>query len=180
MALPTSPTAVTNNNPITLPPVAASSPALNPTYVACDPTNGNFFVTTGRDLVTLYCAPVASAPVWDSTVIYTAGQVVNIVSPPSSYIAKVNAGMNQNQNPATSPTFWAAYTDGMSTVTLYSAPDACTSRTSDVVGYPVPVATELNPGVEFTVYPSSVFTQASGRFVFQASSNLVSVFVRNF
>src|SRR5271157_1397015 len=100
MSLPVLPTQVVNNNPITLPPIAAVSPALNPTYVTCDPTNGNFFNATGRDLVSFYCAPVATAPVWDATVTYKAGQVVNIVSPPSSYIALATApSANINQNP---------------------------------------------------------------------------------
>ncbi len=178
-------TLITNNSPITLSPLGpASSTAFNPVYTACDPTNGNFFVATGRDLVSFYCAPAASAPVWDSSVVYTVGQVVNrtVISPPSSgaYIALTNAGVNQNQDPSTASAFWGAYTDGMSTITLLSAPDECTGRKSDVNNYVVPVATEVNPGSEFTVYPSSVFTQGNGQFQFNASSNLVSVYVRNF
>lgn len=178
-------TVITNNNPITLSPIFGQqtgighATALNPIYTACDPTNGNYFVTTGRDLVSFYCAPVSTAPVWSSSVTYTAGQVVNIVSPPSSFIALANTSPNLNQDPTLSPTFWEAYTDGDSTVTLSSAPDDCTSRTADVVDYVVPVATGTSPGVEFLVLPSSVFTQANQQFQFLASSNLVSVYVRN-
>ncbi len=175
---------ITNNSPITLSPLASTaqaSPALNPTYTACDPTNGNYFLATGRDLVSFYCAPAASAPAWDPAVNYAVGQVVNrvVISPPSSgaYIA---IGASLNQDPSVSPTFWELYVDGESTVTLFSAPDACTGRKADVNNYVVPIATEVNPSVEFTVYPSSVFTQASGQFQFNASSNLVSVYVRNF
>jgi hypothetical protein len=161
-----------------------SGTALNPLYTACDPTNGNYFLTTGRDLVSLYCAPAATAPSWSSVTVYLAGQVVNILtgSPAANvaYIALANTSPNLAQNPTTSPTFWAVYTDGQSTVTLFSAPDQCTGRTSDVKNYAVPIATEQYPGTEFLVLPSSVFTQSNQQFQFQASSNLISVYVRNF
>jgi len=164
---------------------------LNPFYAACDPTNGNYFLTTGRDLVSFCCAPAAAAPTWSSTVVYLTGQVVNILtgSPAANvaYIALTNSSPNLAQNPTTSPTFWALYVDGTSTITLFSAPDACTGRTADVVSYPVLLPTPTSspaageyPGVEFLVLPSSVFTQANQQFQFQASSNLVSVYVRNF
>lgn len=82
---------------------------------------------------------------------------------------------NQNQKPHTAGV-WGAYVDADANVTLYSAPDACTGRKSDVDDYNVPLGAG---SVEFLVLPSSVFTQASGQFQFLASSNLVSVYVRN-
>jgi hypothetical protein len=178
-------TAVANSSPITLSPLGPTTgTSFNPVYTACDPTNGNFFVATGRDLVSFYCAPADSAPAWDPAVTYTAGQVVNriVISPPSSgaYIALSNVSPNRNQDPSVSPTFWELYVDGESTITLLSAPDECTGRKADVNNYVVPIATEVNPGAEFTVYPSSVFTQANGQFQFTANTNLVSVYVRNF
>jgi hypothetical protein len=190
----TRPTVIINNAPITLSPTfgtTGSGTALNPFYTACDPTNGNYFLTTGRDLVSFCCAPAASAPTWSSLVVYQTGQVVNFTtgSPAvtTAYIALANTSPNLAQTPATSPTFWAVYTDGSSTVTLFSSPDTCTGRTSDVDDYVVPLPTPVSspaageyPGVEFLVLPSSVFTQANQQFQFQASSNLVSVYVRNF
>jgi hypothetical protein len=177
-------TQIINNAPITLSPTFGqngSGTALNPLYTACDAANGNYFMTTGRDLVSFYCAPAASAPVWLSTTTYLIGQVVNFASGSpavtQSYIA-IQGGLNQS--PATSPAYWAPYADGQSTITLLSAPDACTSRTSDVDDYVVPVATETYPSTEFLVLPSSVFTQSNQQFQFTASSNLVSVYVRNF
>lgn len=95
----------------------------------------------------------------------------------ATYIAKVNAGSNLNIHPTSTAgaAFWDAYS-GASSVTLYSAPDACTQRKSDVDNYNVPLGAG---SVEFLVLPSSVFTQANGQFQFQASSNLVYVYVRN-
>jgi hypothetical protein len=177
----TRPTVIINNAPITLPPVGpTSSVALNPLYTACDAANGNYFMTTGRDLVSFYCAPALTAPLWLSTTTYLTGQVVNFSG--TAYIALQG---NLNQIPTSLAPYWAVYTDGNSTVTLYSAPDACTSRTVSTTNpplnpYVVPVATELYPEVEFLVLPSSTYTQANQQFQFTASSNLVSVYVRNF
>ncbi len=252
---------IINNPPIVLPPTGpASAAALNPLYTACDPTNGSYFQTTGRDLVTFYCAAASTAPAWLSTTLYVKGQVVNFslsasitatsvtsnvltvtcsntfqvgesvalagtaesflnghsviiltasatqftanfttadYSNPAdtgtasiandSYIALANAGSNLNIQPTSTAgaAFWAPYDDGQSNVTLYSAPDACTGRTVPTNNpplnpYTVPVATEINPGVEFLVLPSSTYTQANQQFQFIASSNLVSVYVRNF
>lgn len=249
--------AIINNNPIVLGPTGpASSTALNPIYTACDPLNGSYFTTTGRDLVSFYCAPAKAAPTWLSTTLYTAGQVVNFSSTATitnvaitsdvltvlanntfqvgevvalaglttatflnaqsvtiltatgtqftanfthadyasapdtgtasialaSYIAITNAGTNLNIQPTSTAgaAFWAPYADGDSTISLSSAPDGCAGRKSDVNDYVVPVATEINPGTEFLVLPSSVFTQSNQQFQFIASSNLVSVYVRSF
>jgi hypothetical protein len=176
----TRPTIVINNAPITLSPtfgMTGGPTGLNPLYTACDPANGNYFLTTGRDLVSFYCAAAATALPWSGTTQYLPGQVVNFSG--QAYIALIGS---LAQTPSLSPpsSFWGAYADGDSTITLFSAPDACTGRTSDVDDYVVPVATELYPGVEFLVLPSSVFTQASTQFQFLASSNLVSVYIRHF
>lgn len=89
------------------------------------------------------------------------------------------------------PAYWAAYTDADADLYIASAPDACTGRTANigiiengqvVDGYNVPAAGTPNNGtvtVEFLVLPSSVFTQANGQIQFQASSNLIYVYVRN-
>lgn len=82
---------------------------------------------------------------------------------------------NLNQKPHT-PAAWAAYVDADATITLFSSPDACTGRKSDVDDYAVPLGAG---SVEFLVLPSSVFTQASGQFQFKASSNLIFVYVRS-
>ncbi len=173
-------TVIINNPPITLPPTGVVPPStvLNPLYTACDPSNGNYFQTTGRDLVSFYCAFAATALPWSSTTVYFLGQVVNYLG--QSYISLQNGNLAQTPSLSPPTSYWAAYIDGQSTVTLYSAPDTCTGRKADVDDYVVPVATEINPSVEFLVLPSSVFTQASQQFQFLASSNLVSVYVRNF
>jgi len=174
----TNPTAVINNPPIVLPATGPSYPtAFNPVYTACDAATGNYFPTTGRDLVSFYCAPAATAPAWVSTTVYFIGQVVNYLG--QAYIA-ILSGINQTPSLSPPSAYWEAYADGESTVTLLSAPDSCTGRKFDIDGYVVPLATEANPGVEFLVLPSSVFTQANMQFQFQASSSLVSVYVRNF
>jgi hypothetical protein len=81
---------------------------------------------------------------------------------------------NMSMKPHT-PAVWAAYS-GSSDVTIFSAPDACTGRKSDVDDYNIPLGAG---SVEFLVLPSSVFTQANGQVQFQTSSNLVYVYVRN-
>jgi hypothetical protein len=169
-------TAVPNNPAINL---LAYYPTLttqlNALYQACDPLNGNYFTAIGRDLVTFLAIPAADAPVWVSTTTYTQGQVVNYLS--IAYIAVANASPNLAQIPSSSPTFWALYTS--SEVTVFSAPDSCTGRTANILNYPVPVFDTTATAVEFLVLPSSVFTQASGWVQFQASSNLVYVYVRS-
>jgi hypothetical protein len=71
-------TAVQNSQVITLQPTGvASSVSLNPIFIACDPTNGNFFTASGRDMMTFFCLPSEDAPAWSAAVNYTAGQVVN-------------------------------------------------------------------------------------------------------
>jgi hypothetical protein len=167
-------TSVPNSPAITLLATASTaqpSPALNAQYAACDPANGNYFVTTNRDLVTFICLPASAAPAYNGAQTYTVGQVVN--SGGQAYIANANVPL------ATPPPAaqWTLYTG--STVTLLSAPDACTGRKADVVNYPVPDVVASRQAVEFLVLPSSVFTQANGQFQFQASSNLVLVYVRN-
>jgi hypothetical protein len=89
------------------------------------------------------------------------------------------------------PAYWSAYVDADAELYVASAPDACTGRTANigiiengavVSGYNVPAAGTPNNGtvtVEFLVLPSSVFTQANGQIQFQASSNLIYVYVRN-
>jgi hypothetical protein len=150
-------------------------------FVACDPLNGNYFTATNRDLVTFICLPASAAPAWNSSTTYTQGQVINVPvgSPPvqTAYIALANVGTNQNQNPISSPTFWALYTG--STLNVTSAPDSCTGRTANIVGYAVPVFDSTRQAIEFLVTPSSTFTLANGQVQFQASSNLVYVYVRN-
>jgi hypothetical protein len=220
-------------------------------WQSCDPLNGNYFVATGRDLVTFLALPSSSAIAWTPALTFTQGQVTNYSGSP--YIALSNVGLNQGVAPAplsfsiasvaggtgvytgtitgggsnafagyyfvvtgfsnlpnngtfvctassattltlqnaasvaetpllpanaSTPTgFWTAYTG--STVTVYSAPDACTGRTANIVNYPVPVFDATHQSVEFLVLPSSVFTQASGWVTFLASSNLVYVYVRS-
>lgn len=168
-------TAVPNSSVITLQPTGPVSPtSLNPFFTVCDPLNGNYFVASGRDLVTFFSNPPSGT--WNATVVYTAGQVILAPagSPPVStaYIAIANSTQNINQNPATSPAFWAAYTS--STVTIFSAPDACTGRKADVDDYAVPVP-QSGGIVSFQILPSSVFTQTTGYVQFLASSNLVQV-----
>jgi len=171
------PTMVVNNTPIVLPAIGAVSPALNPLYTACDALNGNYFMTTGRDLATFYCAPAASAPTWSGSITYLSGMVVKYLG--QAYIA-IQGGVGQTPSSSPASAYWALYADGESTITLYSAPDTCTGRKADIDDYVVPLATELYPGVEFLVLPSSVFTQANQQFQFLASSNLISAYIRNF
>jgi hypothetical protein len=165
------------NNPANqlLPYYADLTNQLTELTTQCDPLNGNYFVATGRDLVTFLALPATSAPVWVSTTTYTEGQVVLYSS--IAYIAIANASPNLAQIPASSPTFWALYTS--STITVYSAPDSCTGRTANIDDYPVPVFDSSLSVVEFLVLPASVFTQASGQVQFLASSNLVYVYVRS-
>jgi hypothetical protein len=89
--------------------------------------------------------------------------------------AFISLASNSNTKPHT-PAFWAAYVDSEANVTLYSAPDACTGRKSDVDDYSIPLGAG---SVEFLVLPSSVFTQANGQVQFLTSSNLIWVYVRN-
>lgn len=179
-------TAISNNPAITLQPtapVSQPSPLLNTQFIACDPLNGNYFTATNRDLVTFICLPASSAPAWSASVTYSQGQVVNVISsPPNTYIALSYyiSGVlqpNLNQPPATSPNYWAVYSG--SSLNITSAPDVCTGRTANVVGYPIPVFDTTQQSVEFLILPSSVFTQASGQVQFLASSNLVFCYVRN-
>jgi hypothetical protein len=173
-------TAILNAPALTLLPTGpGSSTSLNPVYQQCDPTNGNYFSTTNRDLVTFYLYPASSAPVWSAAVTYTLGQVVNVAgSPPNAYIALAYyisnvLQPNLDQPPASSPNYWAVYST--SSLGITSAPDA-SGRTANVAGYNVPLGAG---SVEFLVLPSSVFTQASGQVWFLASSNLVWVYIRS-
>jgi hypothetical protein len=147
---------------------------LNVPFVQCDPTNGNYFVTTGRDLVTFICLPAASAPAYNPLLAYTTGQVVTGGSPATQYVAVASVPVG---TPPPNLTYWALYAS--STLTLTSAPDQCTGRTFPITGYAVPVFDTAQTSVEFLVLPSSYFTQANGQFQFQASSNLVYVCVRS-
>jgi hypothetical protein len=71
-------TNVPNTPAITLLPTGPGGPtSLNPVYTQTDPTNGNFFTATNRDLVTFYLYPATSAPAWLAGVTYTTGDVVN-------------------------------------------------------------------------------------------------------
>src|SRR5277367_253894 len=91
---------------------------------------------------------------------------------------------NLNMMPSTVG-FWSPYVDADADLHIYSAPDQCTGRTADVVGYNVPLAAPQAPPptavveVEFLVLPSSVFTQANGQIQWLASSNLIYVYVRS-
>jgi hypothetical protein len=184
MALLPAPTSVPNNpanNLLAYYPNVSN--LLTVQFLRCDPLNGNYSAASGRDLVTFEAIEAADAMAWVSTTTFTAGQVVNVASgsPPANtaYIAIANAGVNLNQPPASSPLFWALYVDAEATVTIFSAPDACTGRTANVTDYQVPVFETTQQAVEFLVLPSSVFTQANGQVQFQASSNLVFVYVRS-
>jgi hypothetical protein len=246
-------TAIPNTPAITLQPTGPAGPtSLNPVYSATDPTNGNYFTATGRDLVTFYCYPTTTAPAWLATSNYTVGAVVNfagenasitnvaiatnvatltainaftvgevvnlsglttatflngqvvtvtgstgttftftfahadypsaadtgsVTNTAGAFIATAASGPNNGgaRNPHT-PAYWSAYVDADATVTLYSAPDMCTGRKSDVDGYDVPLGAG---SVEFLVLPSSVFTQANGQVQFLTSSNLIYVYVRS-
>jgi len=71
-------TNVQNTPGIVLQPTGpGSGTSLNPVYSQCDPTNGNYFQTTNRDLVTFYLYPATTAPTWLATSNYTLGSVVN-------------------------------------------------------------------------------------------------------
>jgi hypothetical protein len=171
-------TLISNVPLIVTPPLTQASPYYNPTFLPIDPINGNYFIASGRDLIMFYCSPVALAPAWNAVTTYTQGQVVNVLagSPPAevgAYIAIANVAANLNQNPTSSPTFWAAYTG--STVTIYSSPDACTGRKSDITNYPIPDGGH----VQFEIEGSSFYTQASGQVQFIASSNLVTVLIES-
>lgn len=245
-------TAIPNTPAIVLQPTGPGGPTtLNPVYFACDPTNGNYFTASGRDLVTFYLYPVAAAAAWAPTVTYGVGDVVSfslsasitatqvtsnvltvtavntfqpgdpvllsglttstflnaqtvtvisssggtftaafthsdyaltsdtgtaaIVS--AAWIALQSNTTNLNIHPTSTAgaALWASYTGG-GEVTLFSAPDICTGRTSDVDNYNVPLGAG---SVEFLVLPSSVFTQANGQFQFKATNNLVFVYVRS-
>jgi hypothetical protein len=163
----------------------ATNVALNPVYVACDPTNGNFFIASGRDLLAFYVLPAALAPAWSAVAAYTAGQVVSFtnISPPLSGVYIALAGTVAAQSPLTAPSLWALYASSI--VTLLSAPDACAGRKSDVVNYPLPALTVAAPvpnnggPIHFQILPSSVFTQSDGTVQFTASSNLVQVNVNS-
>lgn len=241
-------TSVPNTPAITLLPTGpGGATSLNPVYTQTDPTNGNFFTATNRDLVTFYCYPASSASAWLLGATYTFGdvvsfagdtatitnvaittnvatilavntftvgevvtlagfstatflnsQVVTITAASSTqfsftfahgdYVSASDTGTASNaagtfialvttvnQKPHT-PAVWAAYIDADANVTVYSAPDACTGRKSDVDDYSVPLGAG---SVEFLVLPSSVFTQANGQVQFLASSNLIYVYVRN-
>lgn len=177
MALLTNPTVISDIAAVPLQPtIPASLTQYNPVLTVVDPINGNYFTATGRDLVTFSSASVVNAPVWSALTTYTQGQVVNVASVP--YIAIANVAANLNQNPTTSPTFWVLYVS--STITLFSAPDACTGRTADFT-YTVPDGSSAPSygHTEFLVLPSSVFTQANGQVQFKGSSNLLRVWVRS-
>jgi hypothetical protein len=170
-------TLISNIPLVVTPPLAQASPYYNPAFLAIDPINGNYFLASGDDLVMFYASPVALAPSWNMGTTYTSGQVVNVLtgSPAVNvaYIALANSSPNLNQNPATSPTFWAAYTG--STITVYSSPDACTGRKSDITNYPIP-----DGGfVQFDLQGSSFYTQTNGQIQFLASSNLVTVLIQS-
>lgn len=51
--------------------------SITASYVACDPTNGNFYNATLRDLVTFIGLPASAAPTWVSPTTYTIGDVVS-------------------------------------------------------------------------------------------------------
>jgi hypothetical protein len=166
-------TLISNIPVVPTPPLAQASPYYNPTFLSVDPVNGNYFMASGDDLVTFYCSPVAnSAPAWSSSTTYTQGQIVNGGSPVGNYIALTNSSANINQSPGSSPTFWSTYAG--STITIYSAPDACTGRRSDIVNYPIP-----DGGfAQFNIQGSSFYTQVGGQVNFYANSNLISVLVQ--
>jgi|SRR5271157_1496942 len=165
-------TAVPNTPALVLQPTGpGGATSLNPVYQQCDPTNGNFATATGRDLLTFYLYPATAAPAYNGSLAYSVGQVVNFGG--SAYIATASVPL-ATPPPGSPPAQWAAYT--ASSLTIYSAPDACTGRKADVVGYNIPLGAG---SVEFLVLPSSVFTQASGQIQFLASSNLVYVYVRS-
>jgi hypothetical protein len=226
--------------------------SLTAQYIACDPTNGNFFSATGRDLVTFIAVPASAAAAWNAAATYTIGQVVNfglssiitalaitsnvatitsvntwqagdvvtlagltttidlnnttaivLGSTGSAFTATVShanvvsgsetgnafitatpfkaTATSQNVHPTSTAgaADWATYVGGADTVSVTSAPDSCTGRTANIVNYLVPVFDSTKSNVEFLVLPSSTFTQASGQVQFQASSNLVFVYVRN-
>jgi|SRR5271168_4709160 len=115
-------------------------------------------------------------------------------------LAQSGPGIAGAKQPNT-PAYWIAYVDADAELYVASAPDACTGRTSNIGslltvattatglvsdGYTVPTpmtqpypSTSATVTVEFLVLPSSVFTQASGQVQFQASSNLIYVYVRS-
>ena len=154
-------------------------------FQQCDPLNGNYFTatsgllaSTGRDLVTFEAIEASDAPSWVLTTAYTLGQVINISVGSPAVVTAYIAIAPSTSVPPPNASYWSPYTG--STVTVYSAPDACTGRVSDVVNYPVPVFENTQQAVEFLVAPSSVFTQANGQVWFLASSNLVYVYIRSF
>jgi hypothetical protein len=168
-------TLISNIPLVVTPPLAQASPFYNPTFLTIDPINGNYFMASGDDLVTFYASPAALAPTWNSSTTYTPGQVVNVLagSPPTEVGAYIATAASTNQNPTSSPTFWAPYTG--STITVYSSPDACTGRKSDILNYPIPDGGH----VQFDFQGSSFYTQTNGQIQFLASSNLVSVLIQS-
>lgn len=57
----------------------------------------------------VWVGPNVTAPVWDPTVTYTQQMTVTYLT--TYYVAQPNSGTNLNQNPSTSPTFWAPFTN---------------------------------------------------------------------
>jgi hypothetical protein len=161
--------------------ILASGPAtgtsLNLAFSTVDPINGNYFVASGRDLITFSCSPTSAASVWSSSTVYTQGRVVNVTagSPAvtTTYIALANAGTNLNQTPASATTFWGVYTN--STVTIYSAPDSL-GRKADIVSYVIPTADHA----QIAITPSSFYTQTLNQIQFLVTSNLVTVLIQSY
>src|SRR5208337_3195064 len=105
-------TPITDLPAVPLQPTAPTSPTqYNPTFVAGDPVNGNYFTATGRDLMTFYCSPSALASPYSASVNYTPGAVVfQAGSPPNLYIAAASNGPGSTVvTPGTNPSFWAVY-----------------------------------------------------------------------
>jgi len=88
--------------------------------------------------MTFYCSSVALAPAWSNTVNYTFGMVVNGGgSPSSAYIAVASSGPTTSVQQPPNAAYWAVY-NGLSTISVISAPDACTGRTANFTNYIVP------------------------------------------
>ena len=93
------------------------------------------------------------APTWSANTTYVKGQVVGSGNPvTASYIALANASPNLNQNPLTSPTFWALY------VGVYGP------MSETLVGNAQPLAQSQNSGTTYETLIDLAASQIVGTF----------------
>jgi hypothetical protein len=110
---------------------------------------------------------------------YASAPDTGTAATPTAAFQATASSTNVHPTSTAGASVWTSYTSGTDVVNVTSAPDGCTGRTANIVNYAVPVFDTTKTNVEFLILPSSTFTQASGQVQFQASSNLVTVYVRN-